>query len=148
MASRGFQVIRGGASGSDSKTQTYDTGLVDPSGYRIVKDAPQLASGGGGGSGGGSSMGGEMTPLWRLDIPRDVQIAKWGLASLFLAFGGSVYFLWGEFKDVRSEIGEVEVSVARQTGTLEAVQKTADRIEAKLEQLDEPKAGNNPKSPS
>lgn len=86
-----------------------------------------------------------MTPLWKLDIPRDVQIAKWGLTALFAAFGVSVYFLWGEFKDVRKDISAVEVSVARQTGSLEALQKSSDRIEAKLERANEPERGDKAK---
>ena len=60
-------------------------------------------------SGGGG--GDDMTPLWRLDVRRDVQIAKWGVLALATVFLGALWFLLAQI-DNRFDRADEKVSVA------------------------------------
>lgn len=74
-----------------------------------------------------------MKPLWRLDIPRDVQIAKYGLATLTVAFGSVFLYFISEFKDVRNDLASIQSSVSSQAATASSMQGTLNCIEDKLD---------------
>ena len=87
-----------------------------------------------------------MTPLWRLDIPRDVQIAKWGLGVLMLAFGSAFLYFIGEFKEVRENLSGIQSSISAQSATIDGMDKTLERISDKLDRNDDkPQASDTAK---
>jgi len=130
-------VIPGGAAGQVQGT-FISTGVMGPDGkeyFRAGSGGPSNHGGGGGGD--------DMKPLWELSIPRDVQIAKWGLATLFVAFGTSFLYFVSEFKDVRKDVSEIRVSVGKQETTTGAINDTLRRIEDKLDNRnDQPEGGS------
>lgn len=110
--------------------------LLDGMGNPMRSTGPLLVDqanpGYGNGSGGGGN-GGEVVPLWKTDIARDVQIAKWGLGVLFLGFCSIFMFFNGEQKDIRKDISDVKASVAGQTVAVASLTTTVDRIEDKID---------------
>lgn len=126
------------ASGStrvDTGTTAGDftpTGIVDADGNHYFKGRPDGNSpkGTGGGNDG-------TTPLWKLDVSRDVQIAKWGLLALMSAFASAFLFFNDEFKDVRKDIASIQANSAAQTATSGAIRDTLSRIEDRLDDRDD-----------
>lgn len=76
-----------------------------------------------------------MTSIWKLDIPRDVQIAKWGLGLLVLAFGSAFLYFVSEFKEVRRDLAGIQASQSAQNATASAMQASLSRIESRLGQV-------------
>lgn len=78
--------------------------------------------------------GGMIPPLWKLDVNRDVQIAKWGLAAL-LGLIGAFYWIayMPDMKEIRSDIAGVNTNVAVQTRALNDIDETLGRIEGKVD---------------
>lgn len=76
-----------------------------------------------------------MTSLFRLDVERDVQIAKWGLAGLLTLMG---LFFWlvylPDVKEIREDISGLNTNVAVQTATVNTMSQTLTRIEGKLDE--------------
>jgi len=107
------------------------TSVFDASGNPIFRTtaAPGLQAPNLGGAGGGD----DVVSLWKLDVRRDVQIAKWGLALLVGAFGVAFLFFIGEFKDVRKDISSIQISQSGQAATTSGIQATLSRIEDKVE---------------
>jgi hypothetical protein len=116
------------------------TGIRDPHGNEYYRSSASTAPATSQGASGGGGGGGDVKPLWSLDVPRDVQIAKWGLATLVAAFGISFMFFNGEFKDVRKDISSIQASAAAQAATTSAIQATLSRIEDKLDKSNEPQS--------
>jgi len=78
-----------------------------------------------------------MTPLWKLDIPRDVQIVKWGLAGLTAVFGLAFWFLLGQIDNrfdradekigqLSQQVSDVRVGIAQQSGDVKAILEKLD----------------------
>jgi len=119
-------VIQGGTSDS-WRGKLVGTGVLDEDGREYLKGGGDPPSGGG---------GGDMTPLWKLDIPRDVQMVKWGLPLLAALVGYFFLNYLGDVKDIRRDIASVQASSAAQAATSSAIQTTLGRIEDRLEQRD------------
>ena len=86
------------------------------------------------GGGGGDDP---MKPLWKTDVIRDVQFAKWGLVALLPAFGIAFLHFNSEFKEVRKDIAEIEISTAKQSVKVDNIDETLGRIELKLDKNDD-----------
>lgn len=88
-------------------------------------------AGGKGPSGGG---GGMIPPLWRPDVQRDVQIAKWGLAALLTLFG---LFYWlaylPDVKETQKDIAGINTNVALTANAVGGISNRLDRIENKID---------------
>lgn len=78
-----------------------------------------------------------MTPLWKLDVRRDVQIAKWGLAALTTAFGLAFYFLLtqidnrfdradGKITAISAKVEDVRVDIAGQKADIRTILEKLD----------------------
>ena len=113
------------------------TGLFDADGNPYYK---------GMGASGGGDGGGEDTvkPIWKLDIPRDVQIVKWGLAALTTVFGLAFWFTLGQIDsrfdradekigEISQQVADVRVGIAQQSGDVKAI----------LEKLDDQSQGSS-----
>lgn len=62
-----------------------------------------------------------MTPLWKLDVSRDVQIMKWGLAALVTLIGLFFFTLYQpDMKELRRDVANVQSGVAGQTEALKS----------------------------
>jgi hypothetical protein len=87
---------------------------------------------------GGDGGDGVTPPLWKLDVKRDVQIAKYGLAGLLTLFGLFYWFSYlGDIKDIRTAIAAIDTNVAVQAKTLGDMQQSLDRIESRLDTRDD-----------
>jgi len=146
MSKRPALRIAGGTESSASKTfvsmepsgSYVSTGIIDEHGNPYFKGTPPPVPPGGGGNDGS----GPVKSLFSLDIPRDVQIAKWGLATLVVAFGSAFLYFIAEFNDVRKDISSIQSNVSAQTATVAAVQTTLERIEDKLDRIDDHTQGS------
>jgi hypothetical protein len=129
-------VVDSTASGAE-QTRLVPTGVLDSNGreFYVTSDG---TSGGGSGSGGGSPPPPDehnkpMKALWHLDIPRDVQIAKWGFAFLLAAFGTAFVYFIDEFKDVRKDLSIIQSTVSAQSVKVDGIDRSLTRIEEKLD---------------
>ena len=133
------------AANSNNNTDFIAINVLDASGNPYFKSLPGdsgLQATNLGGSGGGE----DTPPLWKLDVRRDVQIAKWGLAALVTAFAMAFMFFIGEFKDVRKDISSIQISQAGQAATTSGIQTTLTRIEDKLSEDDPRKEITRPQT--
>lgn len=127
-----FTVIEGGTGG------LVRTGILAPDGQEYFKGGGGQGGGHGGSNDNDSGGGGGMTPIWRLDIPRDVQIVKWGLAGLVTLLGLFFFTLYQpDMKDLRKDLGEVKAAAAAQAATSVSMQATLARIEDRVERRDD-----------
>jgi hypothetical protein len=140
------EVLERGTATPISATIIHRTGIQTPEGLEYVAVAMDGTNkppppGGGPPDGGG----GDMTPLWRLDIPRDVQIAKWGLAAMLTLIGIFFWFVYlPDLKEVRRDISGINTNVAVQARSIGDIEKSLDRIEGKLDRDDQSEAGAGP----
>lgn len=85
-----------------------------------------------------------MTPLWKLDITRDVQIAKWGLVGLGGISLAAFWFVLNQIdtrfdradekvSTLTEQVSTVRENVASQTTLMEGVKDNLDKIESKLD---------------
>jgi hypothetical protein len=121
-AQRRFEVIQGGTGGETTR-YSVDTGVVDEHGSRIIREGGPPSDGGGGG----------VISLFKLDVHRDVQIAKWGLAGLLVVFLYCFLYFNGELKEVRHDIADVNANVAGQTSAINGISAAVGRIEDRLD---------------
>jgi hypothetical protein len=134
---RKFTVIQGGTGPDSGAQDTFiDTGVVDGKGRPMLRRVDSAGHTGGGGDG-------DVPPLWKLDVKRDVQIAKWGLAGLLTLVG---LFFWlvylPDTKEVRGDIAGINTNVAVIAKSNGDIQVTLDRVESRLDQA----YGNNPQA--
>lgn len=129
-------VIQGGASGVRVQGTLVPTGITDQQGNPYLK-----ATGGGEPPSGG---GGDMTPIWKLDVPRDVQLLKAGFPLILAALTYLAWYVVDELKDVRKDIAVLDKSIGMQTKTIENVEKSVGRIEGKLDLTPNPPAPSPP----
>lgn len=82
----------------------------------------------------GGGGGGEMTPIWKQDIPRDVQIAKWGLTALLGLVAVFYWFVYlPDTKEIRRDISGLNTNVAVQTKSIGGIESSLSRIEDRLD---------------
>lgn len=135
MASRPkLTVIPGGSGG---RVQ----GTFIPTGVRAADGTEYYRPGASSGppSGGG---GDEMKPLWRLDLPRDVQLAKWGVVVLGGLMATMLWFLLSQIDgrfdradtkvaDLSNTVADLRVEIAGQRADIRAVlEKLNDQPQA------------------
>jgi hypothetical protein len=98
---------------------------------------------------GPSDGGGGMTPLWKLDVRRDVQIAKWGVAALGTLFLAALLYLLGlidsrfdraddHVRELAKDVKTVELGIVEQRGDIKAI----------LERVNETKSQTGPRAGS
>lgn len=115
----------------------YPTGVMADEEWEYVKvpaggskqppPPPNVPNGGGAG-------GGDMTPIWKQEIPRDVQFAKWGLTGLMALVGIFYWFVYlPDTKEIRRDIGALNTNVAVQTKAIGGIEGTLNRIEDRLD---------------
>ena len=126
MASQPMLTVIQGGSDSRVHGSYIRTGVLHSDGTEYIR-------GGSGDPPGGGENGGEpVTSLLKLDIPRDVQIAKWGLAGLAGVFLAAFWFILSQIDSrfdradekvtrVAEQVADVRVEIAGQRGDIKAV---------------------------
>lgn len=121
-AERRFTVVDGGT--GPERQQTYiDTGLYNEHGERVVRNGAR--SSGDGGDGG-------VTSIFKLDVKRDVQLAKWGVVGLGGAMLAMLWFLLsqidnrfdradGKVTTISDKVSDLRVEIAGQRGDIKAI---------------------------
>ncbi len=114
------------------------TGVLDSDGNQYWKNTGPPPSGGGG--------GGDVTPVWKLDVPRDVQWMKVLWAFLIPGLAWFVFYFVDEMKDVRHDISTLNSNIAGQSSTINGMSQALGRIENRLDgrNVDQSQAGQGP----
>jgi hypothetical protein len=74
----------------------------------------------------------QSVPLWKLDIPRDVQIAKWGLGAISAASIAILIYIFGRIDSLSDKLSDYRSSLASIESRFSYIENDINDLEDEL----------------